>query len=149
MECSANALNLSWTKHNCHNLRQCATSPKWKQIWMWDTNNSRHQLTVLWCVQFICFTKWYKITWTCVSHQLRNEAADFIVAAALECYCSEPYANPCWSSRLLKTRRHKIFIKYCNACVAHRTFCVSFIVCFFVYSNFFKMWIDIVIIFSF
>ena len=74
--------------HNCHNLRQCATSPKWKQIWMWDTNNFRNQLTVLWCVLYICFTKWYKITWTCVSHQLRNEAADFIVAAALECHCS-------------------------------------------------------------
>ena len=84
-----------WILHNCHNLRQCATSPKGKQIWMWDTNNARHQLTVLWCVQFICFTKWYKITWTCVSRQLRNEAADFIVAAAIECYRSV-HCCCCW-----------------------------------------------------
>ena len=71
--------------HSSNHLRQCATKHKWKQIWTWDTIIFTHQLTVLCCVLYICFTKWNKISWNCVSCQLMNEAAESKVAAALKC----------------------------------------------------------------
>ena len=74
-------LNLA---HSSNHLRQCATKHKWKQIWTRDTIIFTHQLTVLCCVLYILFTKWYKIIWNCVSCQLMNEAAECMVAAAIQ-----------------------------------------------------------------
>ena len=82
---SAATLITTIVLHNSHNAAN---------VWLVLNENKykpdgqlicRHQLTVLWCVLYICFTKWYKITWNCPSGQLMNEAAESVVSAASKC----------------------------------------------------------------
>ena len=47
-----------------------------------------YQLTVLSCVQYICFTKLNKISWNCRSGQLMNEAVQSVVTRYAARYCS-------------------------------------------------------------